>query len=211
MVRVIARGLTEDQALLVEATLLWKLGKFTTNEVAGHFSDSFRPHDTFHRNLPGFDFQNRLYYFNVGECERRIWDECREYKFISAGGRERRWRDAICRFHTGDVFAAYLKGYGYVGIGRIIEEAQPITQITINGKPLLSLCPRMAVDSDSLEYCDYIAKVEWIKVVARKEAKIKRKAGIYTTTHVRASLDGQPDTVAFLTQAFEVDFDEILA
>ena len=60
IIRVIARGLTEDQALLVEATLLWKLGKFTTNEVAGHFSDCFRPHDTFHRDLPGFDFQNQL-------------------------------------------------------------------------------------------------------------------------------------------------------
>ena len=30
IVRVIARGLTQDQALLIEATLLWQLGKFTT-------------------------------------------------------------------------------------------------------------------------------------------------------------------------------------
>src|SRR5450432_681156 len=86
IIRVIARGLTEEQALLVEATLLWKLGRYTTNEMAGHYSENFRPHNTFHRNLPGLDFQNRLYYFNVGECSRRNWDECRRHNFITAGG-----------------------------------------------------------------------------------------------------------------------------
>jgi len=210
IVRVIARGLTEDQALLVEATLLWKLRKFTTNEVAGHFSDSFRAHDTFHRDLPGFDFQNRLYYFNVGECHRRNWDECRRYNFISAGGGIR-WRDAISGFHPGDVFAAYLKGHGYVGIGRIRTKPQPANQILIQGKPLLTLCPQMALDSDSAEKSEYVAIVDWIKSLPREKAQMKRKSGIYTTTHVRASLDGQPDTVAFLGEAFDVNFNDILA
>jgi len=209
IVRVIARGLTEEQALLVEATLLWKLGKFTTNEVAGHFSDSFRPHNTFHRDLPGFDFQNRLYYFNVGECERRLWDECRQYGFISAGGGVR-WRDAICGFRPSDVFAAYLKGYGYVGIGRISAAAQPIDKVSIEGKPLVTLCPRMAVDTGSADKSEYVAIVEWLKSVPREHAKMKRKSGIYTTTHVRASLDGQPDTVRFLEQEFGVEFKHIL-
>jgi uncharacterized protein len=76
IVRVIARGLIADQALLIEATLLWKFGKFTTNLVAGHFSGSFRPHDTFHRPLTGFDFSRRLHFFNVGEFEHRSWDDC---------------------------------------------------------------------------------------------------------------------------------------
>lgn len=210
IIRVIARGLTEDQALLVEATLLWKLGKFTTNEVAGHFSDCFRKHDTFHRDLPGFDFQNRLYYFNVGECHRRDWDECRRYSFIAAGGGIR-WRDAILGFHPGDVFAAYLKGYGYVGVGRIRTKPQPVSQIVIQGKPLISLCPQMGLDSDSADKSEYVAIVDWIKTFPREEAKMKRKSGIYTTTHVRASLDGQPDTVDFLSKAFDVDFNDILA
>jgi hypothetical protein len=39
---------------------------------------------------------------------------------------------------------------------------------------------------------------------------MKRKAGIYTTTHVRASLDGQPRTVDFLSSEFGVDFKELL-
>ncbi len=210
IVRVIARDLSQDQALLVEATLLWKLGKFTTNEVAGHFSDSFRPHNSFHRSLPGFDFQNRLYYFNVGECERRHWDECRRHRFISAGGGVR-FRNAICGFHPGDIFAAYLKEHGYVGIGRIRVAARRVEEVMIGNKPLVELCPQMSLDSGSAEKSEYVAKVEWIKSVPRTQAKMKVKSGIYTTTHVRASLDGQPDTVAFLKKEFNVDFSAILA
>ena len=66
IVRVIARGLSEHDALLVEKTLLWKLGKQLTNISSGHYASNFRPHDALHRKLSGFDFQNGLYYYNVG-------------------------------------------------------------------------------------------------------------------------------------------------
>src|SRR5438445_8913238 len=46
VIRVIARGLSEDQAFLVEKTLLWKLGKWTENVATGNFADKFRPPDT---------------------------------------------------------------------------------------------------------------------------------------------------------------------
>jgi len=71
--------------------------------MGGHFSENFRPHDTLHRELSGFDFQNRLYYFNVGEGESRKWEDCRNMNFISAGGDDKRWRIAICGFRKGDV------------------------------------------------------------------------------------------------------------
>ena len=35
-IRIIATDLTEDEALLVETALIWKLGKWLTNENAGH-------------------------------------------------------------------------------------------------------------------------------------------------------------------------------
>jgi hypothetical protein len=208
-VRVIARGLTEEQALLMEATLLWKLGKYTTNRMAGHFSAHFRPHDTLHRELAGFDFQNRLYYFNIGHGEHRLWEDCRRYSFISAG-HGRKWRDAMCQFRRGDVFAAYLKGHGFVGIGRIQEEAQRVNQIQIAGRPLLTLCPVMAPDCESAEKSEYVAKVEWIHSVAKDAAKTTRKFKLYTTPLLRASLDGQPKTVEFLSKEFGVDFPELL-
>jgi uncharacterized protein len=41
------------------------------------------------------------------------------------------------------------------------------------------------IDSD--EKCEYVALVKWIRSVPETEAKFR--SGIYTTTHVRASLD----------------------
>lgn len=209
IVRVIARGLTEEQALLVEATLLWKLGKFTTNQVGGHFRDKFRPHDSLHLELDGFDYQSSLYYFNVGDGPHRSWEDCLSFGIISAG-QGRRWRDAICGFNVGDIFAAYLRGRGFVGIGRVDERARMARDITIGDQQLLALCPRMIENSNSVEKSEYVARVSWLKSVPRGEAKMKRKAGIYTTTHVRASLIGQPATVQFLAGAFQLNFRDIL-
>ena len=48
IIRVIARNLSEHDALLVEKTLLWKLGRGLTNVSSGHYSENFRPHNTIH-------------------------------------------------------------------------------------------------------------------------------------------------------------------
>ena len=209
IIRVIARGLTEAEAFLIEATLLWKLGKYTANRVGGRYKKKFRRHDTLHQELPSFDFKNRLYYFNVGGGKHRKWEDCRKYGFISAG-QGVRWQDAICGFHPGDVFAAYLKKHGYVGIGRIKEVAQRINQVVIKGKPLLLLCPNMGENCESERKSEYVAKVKWIKAVSQENAKMKRKAGIYTSTHVRAKLSRQPKTISFLNKAFSVNLHDLM-
>lgn len=207
IIRVVASNLTQDEALLVEKTLLWKLGRQLTNLASGHFSEKFRPHDTLHRELPGFDYARGLCYFNVGEGVHRNWDDYREFGFISAG-QGRRWRDAILAFQQGDVVAAYLKNHGYVGIGELLDKARPIRSVSIQGKPLLDhtlRCQRMDDNVQSDELCEHAAPVRWIASVERNEAKWNRKAGLYTTTHVRATLDGQPLTIDFLQQAFGID------
>jgi hypothetical protein len=63
----------------------------------------------------------------------------------------------------------------------------------------------MVDNVDSNELCEYVATVHWIQTVDRSKAKWEPKAGLYTTTHVRASLDAQPKTVAFLESAFGVN------
>ena len=212
IVRVIARELSEHDALLVEKTLLWKLGRLLTNISSGHYSENFRPHNTLHTLLSGFDYQCGLYYYNVGEGAHRDWDDYVKYGFISAG-QGVRWRDAMLGFHQGDVVAAYLKNRGFVGIGRLTSRAKPIREVVINGKPLLShklSCQNMADNVNSDDLCEYVATVVWIKVAARINAKWKPKAGIYTTTHIRASLDGQPATIAFLEEAFGVNVREYM-
>ncbi len=210
--RFIARNVTKSEALLIEKTLLWKLGKWTTNISSGHFADKFRPHNALHKALSGFDFQNGFYYYNVGEGTHRIWEDYIEFGFISAG-QGSRWRDAMFGFNPGDVFAAYLKKHGFVGVGRIKTKAQMIRDVRIGDKPLLDLplrCKSMNDNSDSSDLSEYVCIVDWLKTVPWEEAKWRSTPKLYTTTHVRASLDGQPETVAFLEEQFGILIKELI-
>ncbi|MDZ7704894.1 MAG: GIY-YIG nuclease family protein [Trueperaceae bacterium] len=212
IIRVIASKLSEHDALLIEKTLLWKLGKQLTNVSSGHYSDKFRPHNTLHTQISGFDFQNGIYYFNVGESPDRNWEDFRCYDYISAGHGVR-WRDAILGFESGDVFAAYLKGHGFVGIGRIEERAKPMREALYKGQPLVTqdlTSEGAKSDLDSDELSEYVCSVTWIASVPRSEAKWEKNSGLFTTTHVRASLDNQPDTIEFLNEEFGVDLWELV-
>jgi len=211
IIRVIARDLTEAEAFLIEKTLLWKLGKQLTNVSSGHFAEKFRPKDKMHLELSGFDFESGVYYFNIGEGQHRQWSDCKRLGFISAG-QGARWRDSILGFNDGDVFAAYLKGKGYVGIGQITERARPIRNVLINNKPLLAHkldCTNMGDNVDSDTRCEYVALVKWLKTFPSDQAKSVNGLDLYTTTHVRASLDNQPKTKAFLEKNFGVSFAEL--
>ena len=212
IIRVIAKGLTEDDAFLIEKTLLWKLGKYTTNKATGHFADKFRPEYSFHEKLVGFDYQNSIYYYNVGEGTHRNWDDYKEFGFISAG-QGIRWRDAMLGFNEGDVIVVYLKSKGFVGVGKIVAGAKMIREVLINGKSLLGLplqCKKMNENSESETLSEYVCKVHWIKVLPREEAKWRQKPKLYTTTHVRASLEGQPETIKFIQEEFQVDLNMLI-
>ena len=212
IIRVIASGLSQHDALLVEKTLLWKLGKQLTNISSGHYAENFRPHDTLHLELSGFDFQSGLYYYNVGECETRNWDDYLKYNFISAGGNER-WRDGINSFKVGDVFVAYLKSYGYVGVGEILQAACPVRDFKIDEKPLLNMdlaCPNMGNSHLDDVQCEHVCSVKWHKTFDRVNAKWKPKSGLYTTTHIRASLDKQQPTIEYINTEFQLNLKEIV-
>ena len=213
IIRVIAQGLSERDALLVEKTLLWKLRKQLTNISTGHYSKNFRPHDPLHKKLSSFDYQNGLYYYNVGERgNHRNWDDYVRCKFISAG-QAPRFRDAMLAFEVGDVIAAYLPKHGFVGVGKITKQAKPIRDVKIGGRPLLSLslvCPNMADNSEDDERSEYVDIVRWFVTVKRDEAKFRSKSGLYTPQKVRASLDNQPTTVEFISKEFELDLYELI-
>jgi hypothetical protein len=212
LVRVIARNLSEHDALLVEKTLLWKLGKHLTNISSGHYSSNFRPHDAFHKKLSGFDYQNGLYYYNIGEGPHRNWDDYVKFGFIS-GGQAPRFRDAMLGFEEGDVVAAYLKSHGFVGVGQITQKARPVREVYVDSGPLLQLelkCPQIVENSDDLDKSEYVCLVDWISVRKRSEAYWKARSGLFTSQLVRASLDAQPSTVAFLEETFALDFQELM-
>ncbi len=210
IVRVIAKDLSEQEALLVEKTLLWKLGKWTTNISTGHFADNFRPHNTLHKKLFNFDFQNGIYYYNVDEGPQHNWDDYVQFGFISAG-QGIRWRDAMRNFNEDDIFVAYLKYHGFVGIGRIKQRAKMVRDVQIKGKSLLSLplkCTNIGDNSDNPDLSEYVALVDWLKWIPKEEAKWRSSPKLYTTPHVRASLESQQETIAFLEDQFGISIKE---
>ncbi|MBI4830276.1 MAG: GIY-YIG nuclease family protein, partial [Candidatus Lindowbacteria bacterium] len=111
-IKVVATNLTEEQALLVESTLLWKLGKNLTNAAAGVFASNFRPHNTLHKELAGFDFKHAIHFVNVGESTHRCWADSRKYEFLSAG-HHRKYSKQLEALRAGDVAVAYLNTRGY--------------------------------------------------------------------------------------------------
>lgn len=209
-IRVVAANLTEPDALLIEATLIWKLGRFTANVAGGHFKNNFRPRDTYHAELSGFDFQNGIYYYNVGEHfndEHRDWEDYVKYGFISAG-QSKHARDQMLGFQKGDAIAAYITRRGFVGVGRVIQPAKRIRDVEIDGKRLLDLdlvAKAMNNNSNDPVNSEYVALVEWIKTMPREQAKFRPNSGLYTARKIKASLDGQPTTVDFINQEFDVD------
>jgi uncharacterized protein len=211
IIKVIAKELTENEAFLIEKTLIWKLGRNLTNKSSGHFADKFRPHDTFHQDLSGFDFKNGLYYINVGEGPHRCWIDCKDFGFLSAG-QDRKYSDPIRTLEPGDIVVAYLKNHGYVGIGRVIEKAVRVNDFKINGKSLKSYklkVPNIYDNCDN-DKSEFPVRIEWIKTVESKQAKWKTKAGLFTSQLIKASLQGQRITQKYLEEEFDIKFNDLL-
>lgn len=211
IIKVIAKGLTEYEAFLIEKTLIWKLGKNLTNQSSGHFADKFRPHNTLHQDLSGFDFNNGLYYVNVGEGNHRCWEDCKKYGFLSAG-QDKKWSDPIRTLEPGDIVVAYLKNYGYVGIGKVIEKAVRVLDFKVDEKTLnyYNLLMPNIFENSGNEKSEYPVKIDWIKAVDSKNAKWKSKAGLFTSQLIKASLQSQRTTREFLEIEFDIKFKNLL-
>lgn len=211
IIKVIASNLSSDEAHLIETTLIWKLGRNLTNKVAGKHSDIFRPHNTLHKNLPGFDFQNDIFLFNVGEGPNRTWEDCRAFGFMAAG-QHPKWSNQLKRLNIGDVIIPYIAGYGYVGVGKVTSLPVKILDFKVNGKSLNSypLKAQLPFENAENENSEYLVGIEWIVTLDKSQAHWKTKSGLFTTQLVCASLQGQPNTIKFLEDKFGMSFDEIL-
>lgn len=207
-IKVIAADLTEEQAFLVESALLWKLGKNLTNAVAGVFASNFRPQNTFHKELPGFDFRHAIHLVNVGEGPHRCWVDSRQYGFLSAG-QQRKYSEQLDGLQPGDVVVAYLNKHGYVGVGVVEDGPVRVREFRWHGKHLKQCNlkqPNIYDNSDNIDDSEYLVKVRWKKTVDQDSAKWKSKAGLFTTRLVRASLANQTKTLKFLEAEFNVRF-----
>ena len=213
LIRVVAANLTADQALLVEKTLIWRANGLLTNVSGGHFADNFRPKDTLHLSLPGFDTFGGVFFANVGHWPHRQWEDGRKYGFLAAGY-GRRYSSQLDRIGVDSIVAAYFNKYGYVGIGRVIAPALPASDFRYQGQPLkqkMLAGPDLLHDLDDKENCEYLLAVKWIKSVPQEKAKFRRNAGLFTTQQIAASIANQPITLEFLESEFKVDFQKLLS
>jgi uncharacterized protein len=220
IIRVIAKNLTEKQALLVEKTLIWKFEQTLLNEATGHFGKQFRPQNTLHLELVDFDYPNKLHYVNFSEgTNGRNWTDCRKYGFIVAGGGEI-YSKPLKKLNIGDIIAVYMAGLEYLGIGRVQEKSINVSEFLYNGLSLREVInmkePNIFNDFDN-ENAQWLVKVEWIKTISEQEAEIiknKRKniekIKIYSHQKIVTVLD-DITTLDFLQDKFGVNFKELLA
>ena len=145
------------------------------------------------------------YFVNVGEGERRNWDDCREYGFISAGG-DRKYSKPLERLEKGDKLFAYMKGLGYVGFGEVASEAVIARKFVSveSGTPLLELDlkePGMRADSENTDRSEYVVGVHWLETYPRDDAKWF--TGAFANQNIVCKLRHQ-ETLDFLKREFGV-------
>jgi hypothetical protein len=214
IIRVIAADLKQDQALLVEAALIWKLREELTNKNSGHFKTKFRPQNTLDRDLEGFDFSHRSHFFNVGEHfddgAYRSWDDCYKHGFLSTGY-GLRYRDQALQLRKGDVVLAYSSGHGYMGIGKVKAEAVPAREFSIGNKSLKQLrlsAWDMCHSYNNLNKCEYVTRVEWL--VRKKREEALPRNGHFYVRQTRASMEDQAKTRRYIEDKWGVKFEELL-
>jgi hypothetical protein len=161
--------------------------------------------------LYGFDFENGIYYVNVGEGNHRNWDDCRKFGFLSAGQSWEKWGRKIYSLEVGDVVVAYLKSHGYVGIGKVLEKAKPAIDYRHKGKSLSQyelVQPRTTITEKETKEEEHIVGIQWIKSRPREDAIWK--AGLFTSQLVVASLEKQQATIKYLEDQFKVNLEKAL-
>ena len=104
------------------------------------------------------------------------WEDCIKYGFISAGGG--RWYfTTLKQLFPGARLFAMIPKVGYLGVGIVKDYAVPISEFKVNcdghEKYLMDIslkCEGIKKDSDDLEKCEYLVRIEWIKTNLESEA-----------------------------------------
>lgn len=180
--------------------------------------------------------KRNLRFMNVGEdppnpppnwIGMRQWEACKKYGFMSAG-QHPKFSTPLLNIEQADIIAAYITGSGYVGIGRITETAVPIKKFSFNGKTLSDFNIDRRILDDKLvnnetvegmpllrktlfrnaynEKTEFVIRVEWIETVTRATAYWERKQGLFAKPMIQCKLDGQPRTIQFLEDSFQIRF-----
>jgi len=157
----------------------------------------------------GEPWNGKDFYISLGEGEHRNWEDCQKYGFISGG--QGKWYSQTLKkllFLGARVFVNIPKT-GYVGVGIVAETALPVKdfKVIINEKitPILDVktkAPKMNDNSDNLDLCEYLVKIDWIKMVNREEAYWEK--GLFAIQHTACRMTSS-FTIERLSNHFKLD------
>lgn len=116
------------------------------------------------------------FYVSLGDGDRRSWEDCRRYGFVSAGGDRWYSRTLGMLFPGARIFVCIPKT-GYVGVGIVRSAAVPVNEFQVSengtGRRLLELplrATRMADGAADADSAEYVVGVDWIKTLPAAEA-----------------------------------------
>jgi hypothetical protein len=121
---------------------------------------------------------NGEYYVSFGEGERRRWTDAMQHGYIAAGGGS--WySNTLHHMEPNDRIWVNVPGRGYVGVGRVVDKAKPITEFTLpdasgTPRPISEVVAETPHTDKPDEELEYYVRVDWIKTLPLDEA-IKEK------------------------------------
>lgn len=121
-------------------------------------------------------WNGRDFYVSLGHGERRAWEDCRKYGFISAGG-DRWYSRTLSVLIPGARIFVCIPQTGYVGVGAVRSSAVPVQEFQVEegGQlvPLLTLplkAPKMGEGASDPDLSEYVVGVEWEQTLPGSQA-----------------------------------------
>lgn len=119
---------------------------------------------------------NGEYYVTFGDEAERNWEDAMRYGFISAGGG--RWYSQTLKLLSpGDRIWVKIPRRGYVGVGEVLEAAQPASTFTVpteQGDKLamdvVRYGSRYVQNADDPDKAEYFVRVKWLDAVPATQA-----------------------------------------
>ena len=108
----------------------------------------------------------------------RRWSDARQHGYIAAGGGS--WYSKTLNLlEVGGRIWVNVPGCGYVGVGRVLETAKPITEFTLPDStgsevPITQIVKSLPDSEKPADQLEYYVRVEWVKTVALDDA-VKEK------------------------------------
>jgi hypothetical protein len=121
---------------------------------------------------------NGEFYVSFGEGERRRWSDAMKHGYFAAGGGA--WySNTLHQLEPGDRIWVNVPGRGYVGVGKVLAKAKPITEFTLpdaegHERPIKEIIADTPALDRPLDELEYYVRVEWLKTVSLDKA-IKEK------------------------------------